>query len=202
RENPPLLPLSQHVAGTHSQMLDQDTKAAEHWLPTLQELAGRTSHEIKNALNGVAVNLEVLRSRLERGAGEGDAVAASVAPFARSASEQLDVLAELTEALLALARPAQGSGTQLRGIVRRAVRLADAMVRTDGRGVVLVTGDDDALTSVPGDVARWIVVRLLLDGLAEGHALVVSLESGPGTEAGPQFEAGSQLHIRTAQGAP
>src|SRR5690606_24522219 len=95
RENPPLLPLSQHVAGTHSQMLDQDTKAAEHWLPTLQELAGRTSHEIKNALNGVAVNLEVLRSRLERGAGEGDAVAASVAPFARSASEQLDVLAEL-----------------------------------------------------------------------------------------------------------
>src|SRR5690606_29503247 len=94
------------------------------------------------------------------------------------------------------------SGTQLRGIVRRAVRLADAMVRTDGRGVVLVTGDDDALTSVPGDVARWIVVRLLLDGLAEGHALAVSLESGPGTEAGPQVEAGSERHIRTAQSAP
>lgn len=165
----------------HATMLDQGTRAADQWLATLQELARRTSHEIKNALNGVAVNLEVLRSRLERGAAQGDATAGTVAPFARSASEQLDQLSALTDAFLMLARPLAAGPVELGPVVTRVVRLTDAIARADGRCVALsVAGDGAGLrTSASGDVARWIVVRLLLDGLACGHSLAVRVEPGP-----------------------
>ena len=36
------------------------------WLAALQRTAVRGSHAMKNALNGVAVNLEVVRSRVQR----------------------------------------------------------------------------------------------------------------------------------------
>lgn len=73
----------------------------ELWLDVLQQVGARTAHELKGALNGVAVNLEVVRSRSMRQ----DAAAASVAPFASSAADQLEAVVEMTEALLMLARP-------------------------------------------------------------------------------------------------
>lgn len=73
----------------------------ELWLDVLQQVSARTSHELKGALNGVAVNLEVVRSRSARP----DAGAAAVAPFAASAADQLDAVVGMTEALLKLARP-------------------------------------------------------------------------------------------------
>jgi len=36
------------------------------WLDTLQRICTRAAHELKGALNGVSVNLEVVRSRSER----------------------------------------------------------------------------------------------------------------------------------------
>jgi signal transduction histidine kinase len=73
----------------------------ELWLDVLQQVSVRTAHELKGALNGVSVNLEVVRSRSVRP----DAAAASVAPFASSAADQLDAVVGMTEALLKLARP-------------------------------------------------------------------------------------------------
>lgn len=73
----------------------------ELWLDVLQQVGARTAHELKGALNGVAVNLEVVRSRSVRP----DAAAASVAPFAVSAADQLDAVVGMTEAMLKLARP-------------------------------------------------------------------------------------------------
>src|SRR5690242_21852343 len=75
----------------------------ELWLDVLQQVSARTAHELKGALNGVAVNLEVVRSRSARP----DAAAASVAPFASSAADQLDAVVDMSEALLALARVAR-----------------------------------------------------------------------------------------------
>jgi hypothetical protein len=43
------------------------------------------AHDVRNALNGVAVNLEVARSRAERGAD-----VTQVAPFIQTAVQQLD----------------------------------------------------------------------------------------------------------------
>lgn len=72
----------------------------ELWLQVLHRITARVAHEIKGALNGVSVNLEVVRSR----ASKPDASAAAVAPFATSAGDQLEVVVSMTEALLWLAR--------------------------------------------------------------------------------------------------
>ncbi len=47
-------------------------------------------HDVRNALNGVAVNLEVARSRAARGAD-----ATQVAPFIETAVQQLDAATRL-----------------------------------------------------------------------------------------------------------
>ena len=48
------------------------------WLLTLQRAVGRASHDVKDALNGVSVNVEVVRSRAARP----EAPATAVAQFA------------------------------------------------------------------------------------------------------------------------
>ena len=48
------------------------------------------AHDVRNALNGVAVNLEVARSRAERGAD-----VTQVAPFIETAVQQLDAATRL-----------------------------------------------------------------------------------------------------------
>jgi len=50
----------------------------------------RLAHEVRNAMNGVAVSLEVARSRAGRGAAP-----AEVYPFLEAASEQLDLATRL-----------------------------------------------------------------------------------------------------------
>lgn len=67
----------------------------------MQSLADRAAHEIRNPLNGLAVNLEVVRSRAARGSGD----LASIARFADAASSESERAAELVQALLELARP-------------------------------------------------------------------------------------------------
>ena len=71
------------------------------WLGALGRLAGRAAHELKNPLNGLALNLEVVRSRSVRAGSE----AAALAPYATAAARELERAIPLVEALLALARP-------------------------------------------------------------------------------------------------
>src|SRR4051812_39810362 len=71
------------------------------WLQTLQRAMSRVSHDVKDALNGVSVNLEVIRTRAERA----DLPATSVAQFAEAAGNQLERLTSLLDAVLALGRP-------------------------------------------------------------------------------------------------
>src|SRR3981081_4471683 len=81
-----------------------DITAAEDagvlWLATLQRVLGRASHDVKDALNGVSVNLEVIRGRAARPG----VAAAAVAPFADAAGHQVERLTTLIEAVLALGR--------------------------------------------------------------------------------------------------
>ena len=73
------------------------------WLRTLEEVVNRAAHEVKDSLNGVSLNLEVIRSRSSGPVANGQ----SFATFATSASEQLEQLSARTEAVLFLARPAR-----------------------------------------------------------------------------------------------
>src|SRR4051812_36940492 len=118
----------------------QSSAAADvRWLDALQRLAGRSAHELKGVLNGVSVNLEVIRSRAARA----NSTASAVSSFAEAASAQLDDVIELSEALLALARAPREPvdiGTELRRI---AILLASA-ARADGHRLVV---DDQAALS-------------------------------------------------------
>src|SRR5215207_3621711 len=71
------------------------------WLAALQRALGRASHDVKDALNGVSVNVEVIRGR----AAKAGAPASAVGQFADAAAQQLERLTSLIEAVLALGRP-------------------------------------------------------------------------------------------------
>ncbi|HEY9425509.1 MAG TPA: histidine kinase dimerization/phospho-acceptor domain-containing protein, partial [Gemmatimonadaceae bacterium] len=105
----------------------------------MQSLADRAAHEIRNPLNGLAVNLEVVRSRAARGAGD----LASIARFAESASGEMERAAELVQALLELARPLAApvdlwSALRPMVVLHNAIAVAEAS-RGSGEG-----GDGDA----------------------------------------------------------
>jgi hypothetical protein len=63
----------------------------------VREMARRAGHEMRNALSGVSVNVEVVRGRSERGA-----PAADLTAFAERAQLQVGVATMLGDGLLAL----------------------------------------------------------------------------------------------------
>src|SRR5205814_1523332 len=96
------------------------------WLDTLQRICTRAAHELKGALNGVSVNLEVVRSRSERSSSP----ASSVAKFASSATDQLGAVIAMTDALLSLARPSR-EPVDIGAVIRRLDTLVAPAARTD-----------------------------------------------------------------------
>lgn len=86
-------------------MTDANRSNSSDCLQPLKELIRASVHETRNALNGVVVNLEVVRSRLTRGR---SASAGPTAPgdevlsFAEQAVSQAESSARLSEALGAL----------------------------------------------------------------------------------------------------
>jgi hypothetical protein len=88
---------------------DDAADARKEALGAVSELTRVAGHEIRNALNGVAVNVEVVRSRLLKESGGKDLM-----PFADRASAQVGVANALTEGLLSLVGcvlSAQADGT-------------------------------------------------------------------------------------------
>jgi hypothetical protein len=75
----------------------------------VSEILRRAGHELRNALNGVAVNVEVVRSRADR-----EGTPTELKSFAERASAQVGEASALTDGLLALvaaALAAQAAGT-------------------------------------------------------------------------------------------
>ena len=68
-------------------------------LDVARELLRRAGHELRNALSGVAVNLEVVRSRAAR-----DGSAADIQSFAERAASQISEASSLADGVLALTR--------------------------------------------------------------------------------------------------
>ena len=146
------------------------TTAAEDvaglWLLTLQRAVGRASHDVKDALNGVSVNLEVIRSRSARP----DVPASAVARFGDAAAQQVERLTTLLDAVLALAR-ADRSPADVALTLRRVVTVCAASSSSADAEVSLV-GDAEtgvAQTRVPADVLRLALMAPLLDVVTGGN---------------------------------
>jgi hypothetical protein len=83
---------------------DDPARAKTDALDVVREIIRRAGHEIRNALNGVAVNVEVVRSRVaqrDAGSGKGAAIP-EIASFAERAGEQIGEATALTNGLLSL----------------------------------------------------------------------------------------------------
>lgn len=133
------------------------------WLATLQRALGRASHDVKDALNGVAVNLEVIRGR----AAKAEVAASAVAPFADAAGHQLDRLITLIEAVLTLGR-AEREPADVAAVARRVATVCGASsAAADAEVVVTVHDVESALTRVRGDAVRLALAAPLL-GLVAG----------------------------------
>jgi signal transduction histidine kinase len=152
------------VTGESTPPSDSDSPArssrgpADLWSEALQALAGLVAHDLRNALNVVAVNLEVARSRSARGAD-----ASAIAPFAATAATNFETAAAAAEALLAFAR-AEPAEVNLAAIVGRLGRLFGI----GGRRTLHIADHSGgrARTSVPADIARATVARSVLAALS------------------------------------
>ena len=131
------------------------------WLAALQRALGRAAHDVKDALNGVSVNLEVVRSRASRA----DAPASAVAPYAEAAAQQLERLTTLLEAVLALGR-IERAPTDVGVTLRRVAAVCGASNSSaDARVALRETFVGDARTSVTGDAVRLAIVAPLLEAV-------------------------------------
>jgi hypothetical protein len=147
-------------------------KSAALWAETFQSLANVVAHDFRNALNAVAVNLEVVRSRSARGA-----EASAIAPFAATAATNFETAAAAAEALLAFVRPEPGR-VDVAAVVTRLARLL--AVRGGARLSVSDQSEGRAATTAPPDVARAVVARSVLAavGTDEGAACEIAVDDG------------------------
>lgn len=76
-------------------MTEAEQGAVPAWLPVLTDFSRASGHELRNALNALVVNLEVVRSRV-------DQIDASVKPFLFQAVDQGEESVRLAEGTIAL----------------------------------------------------------------------------------------------------
>ena len=153
-----------------------DPPSAERlWLDTLQTLGRPVAHEVRNALNGVSVNLEVVRARAARP----EATGASVARYADVAAAQVESLSSLVDALLAVVRPAAEPVDAAR-VLAPLVALLDAVARPEGGAVGLQVEPEGepVRTALDGATLRALAGALLVAAAERGATLSCELDGG------------------------
>lgn len=150
--------------------------AEELWLGVFQRLCDATAHQFKGALNGVAVNLEVVRSR----SGRGEAEASALRPFAEAAAAELESVIQSAEAMLALARSPRGPADVARitrDVAVLASRGAGAAEADEGRGRRLTVDkgvERLGTTSAPTSAARLAIAAVVLAAVEASKDVVCS----------------------------
>jgi len=141
------------------------------WLRTLEEVVNRAAHEVKDSLNGVSLNVEVVRSRAGRpGAAEG------LVAFATSAAEQLELLSNRAEAVLFLARPPRDPA-DVSVALRHLAALLTPAAKADGKRLVVDGYGISAPTSAQAQPTRLALAAGLLGLIREGSPARCDLTS-------------------------
>ena len=141
------------------------------WLSALERLLARAAHEVNGALNGLSVNLEVVRLKARPGADAG-----AVARFADVAAGELGATMRLVAALVALARAPRDDGgartaiTDVADAVRHAAALVAPVAAHERVLVELEGAGEPAPTSADRRAVRLAVVEALLAGAAAAVA--------------------------------
>src|SRR5690606_22167162 len=164
------------AAGDGARQQSADAAVAAEWLARLYELGRPATHEVRNALNGLAVNLEVIRARSARP----DAPAATVSSFADAAIEQLDVLTSLSDVLLSFMRPVH-EPVDIAQLAQRLGTLLAATAHGEGGTVRVVVAPSDVghVTSAAGERVRVAVTATFLAAFDAAGALSCELVDAP-----------------------
>ncbi|HEY6088889.1 MAG TPA: hypothetical protein VD771_03780 [Gemmatimonadaceae bacterium] len=128
----------------------------------VREILRRAGHEIRNALNGVSVNVEVVRSRAAR-----DASPKDLTSFADRASAQVSEASALTDGLLALLGAILAG--QSDGTLKTAVGAGSRIELTIyGEAASSIVSDIERLTSRIGvgleQDGQSVILRILPQG--------------------------------------
>lgn len=120
----------------------------------LATISRRASHEVRNALNGVALNIEVVRSRLARPGAD----MKEIQTFVERASGESDAAASLTSGLADLTRLLARAAT---------AKGAASMGTADGSTTIqlpLCSSDDNSVSPDLQSLAARMGVSIKLDG--------------------------------------
>lgn len=120
-------------------------------------MTDRAAHELRNPLNGLALNLEVVRSRSARPGVD----AAALSPYAVAAASELERTIPLLDALLSLARPS-ALPVDLRIALRPLVTLYAAIARASG-GSLDISNDVEHMFVTTDDLTTRTLLAELLD---------------------------------------
>ncbi|HEU4995502.1 MAG TPA: hypothetical protein VFT29_11820 [Gemmatimonadaceae bacterium] len=159
------------------------------WLRALEDVSKRAAHEVKDALNGVSLNLEVIRSRTSTAAPgaerAGGGTASRLTPFVAAAGDQLELVVARTEALLFLARSAS-EPCDVALTLRHLASLMVPAIKSDG-GQLTVEGCSGAiLTTAQAQATR----------LALAAGLLALARNGAGSAVRCRLEQGSDTVVR------
>ena len=145
------------------------------WLDTLQQIFDKAAHEVKDSLNGVSLNLEVIRSRSTKAG----VAAIDVASFAEAASGQFEALSARTEAILALARtPRSGVPVDLTLTLKALAAVLVPAARADGGTLRVETLERSMPTGAPPLAVRLALAAGILALLKGSKAGRCTAEAG------------------------
>jgi hypothetical protein len=131
------------------------------WLSALERLVGQAAHEVNGALNGLSMNLEVVRLKARPGADAG-----GVARFADVAADELGSTMRQVAALLALTRPPRDGAADVTEVVRHVAALAAPVLAHGGVTLEVGSAGEPARTSADGRAVRLALVEGVLAAAA------------------------------------
>ena len=158
---------------------------------------GRAAHEVKDSLNGVSLNLEVIRSRTSRaggGGGGGASDSQALAVFSTAAAEQLELLSIRTEAVLFLTRQAR-EPADIALTLRHLASLLIPAAKADGNRLSIEGYQTSAPTTAPASVTRLAVAAGLLALTKRRGAARCILEPGAETVVRFSHESASPFGL-------
>jgi hypothetical protein len=171
------------------------------WLDALQQVAGRAAHEIKSALNGVCVNLEVVRSRA---ANPTAGPTSGLERFAQAAASQLEELVAMNEALLALARRPR-EVVDVLATAGQLVALLGPVARSDGHSLAVVRplAAGGGATSAPAAAVRLVLASAMLRALERRTTTTCRVDAADGMVIRVECADGHTIDLdpRVAQAA-
>lgn len=164
-------------AGTRAQLQDKIGVAAK--LGALARITSGVAHEVKNPLNAMILQVEILKSKLS-GLDEG------LDPHLSVLSEEIRRLDRVVKTFLDFTRPVEVRRTevQLAELIDEVFTLATPQARRSNVRLILEPDGDVPAVHADRDMIKQALLNLVLNGcqaMPEGGELRVRAHTGPGT---------------------